>query len=54
MTENEDENENEEDEDENDEIEDKQYRKKLSLDTKTDDAKCEDDLNRLHFMKLKS
>jgi ribosomal protein L12E/L44/L45/RPP1/RPP2 len=46
--ENEDENENE-----NDEDEDKQYRNRLSIDTKTDDAKCEDVVNRLRFIKLK-
>jgi hypothetical protein len=56
VTEDEDENEDgdERNEDENDEIGNKQYRNRLSLDTKTDDAKCENDLNRLHFMKLKS
>jgi hypothetical protein len=67
VTENENENENEKDErdeknerderdeDENDEIENKQHcRKRLSRYTKTDDAKSEDVVNRLHFMKLKS
>jgi hypothetical protein len=42
---------------ENDEIEDEgkqQCRKKLSRYTKTDDAKSEDVLNRLRFIKLKS
>jgi hypothetical protein len=41
---------------ENDEIEDeskRQCRKKLSRYTKTDDAKSENALKRLHFMKLK-
>ncbi len=47
------ENENE-DENENDENEDNQYRNKLSINTKTDDAKSEDVLNRLRFMRLKS
>jgi hypothetical protein len=42
-----------EDGDENDENGGKQYRNRLSVDTKTDDAKSEDALNRLHFMKLK-
>jgi lipopolysaccharide export system protein LptC len=51
--ENEDENRNE-DENENDEIEDKQYQNRLSVNTKTDDAKSEDAVNRLRFMKLKS
>ncbi len=41
-------------EDENDENEGKQYRNRLSIDTKTDDAKSEDALNRLRFMRLKS
>jgi hypothetical protein len=41
-------------ENENDENEDKQYLNRLSRDTKTDDAKCKNDVNRLHFMKLKS
>jgi hypothetical protein len=40
--------------DENDEIEDKQYRNRLNVDTKIDDAKSEDALNRLRFMRLKS
>jgi hypothetical protein len=30
------------------------YRNRLSINTKTDDAKSKDVLNRLHFMKLKS
>jgi hypothetical protein len=42
------------DENENDEIEDKQYRNRLSIDTKTDDAKSKNALNRLRFIKLKS
>jgi hypothetical protein len=58
VTENENENENEKnerDENEDDEIEDKQHcRKRLNRYTKTDDAKSEDVVNRLHFMKLKS
>jgi hypothetical protein len=46
---------NEKDEkNENDENESKQYRNRLNINTKTDDAKSEDVLNRLHFMKLKS
>jgi hypothetical protein len=49
------ENENEiEIEDEDDENESKQYSNRLSLDTKTNDAKSKDDVNRLHFMRLKS
>jgi hypothetical protein len=45
----------EENEDGDDEIENKQHcRKRLSRYTKTDDAKSEDVVNRLHFMKLKS
>ncbi len=52
-SENESEHENE-DEDENDEIENKQHRNRLSIDTKTNDAKCKDVVNRLHFMRLKS
>jgi hypothetical protein len=43
-----------ENENENDEIENKQYRNRLSVDTKINDAKSEDALNRLRFMKLKS
>jgi hypothetical protein len=61
VTENENENENEknekneENENENDEIENKQHcRKRLNRYTKTDDAKSENVVNRLHFMKLKS
>ncbi len=40
---------------ENDEIENesRQCRKRLSRYTKTDDAKCEDVVNRLRFIKLK-
>jgi hypothetical protein len=58
LTEDEGDHENERDEDErdgdgDDEVEDKQYRKRLSIDTKTDDAKCKDVVNRLRFMKLK-
>jgi hypothetical protein len=58
-TENEDENEDETEsesdhEDENDEDENKQYSNRLSIDTKTDDVKSKDDVNRLHFMRLKS
>jgi hypothetical protein len=41
------------DENENDENESKQYRDRLSVSTKTDDAKCKNAVNRLHFMKLK-
>jgi hypothetical protein len=52
-TEDEDDHENE-NKDENDENEDKQYQNKLSRDTKTDDAKSKDAVNRLHFMRLKS
>jgi hypothetical protein len=59
VTENENEDErdekNEKNENENDEIENKQHcRKRLSRYTKTDDAKSENVVNRLHFMKLKS
>jgi hypothetical protein len=43
-----------ENEDENDEIENKQYRNRLSVNTKINDAKNENVLNRLRFMKLKS
>ncbi len=39
---------------ENDEDEGKQYSNRLSIDTKTDDAKSKDDVNRLYFMRLKS
>jgi hypothetical protein len=42
-----------EDENENDKNESKQYQIRPSRNTKTDDAKCEDVVNRLHFMKLK-
>jgi hypothetical protein len=53
--ENEDETESESDhENKDDEIEDKQHRNKLSINTKTDDAKSKDALNRLRFIKLKS
>jgi hypothetical protein len=54
--ENEDENEkNEKNENENDEIKNKQHcRKRLNKYTKTNDAKNEDAVNRLRFMKLKS
>jgi hypothetical protein len=48
------ENKNESDhQNENDEIAIKQYLNKLSLNTKTDDAKSKNDVNRLHFIKLK-
>jgi hypothetical protein len=40
-------------EDDEVEDEDKQCRKRLSRYTKTDDAKCEDAVNRLRFIKLK-
>jgi hypothetical protein len=54
-TENEAENEsNHQFEDDEVENEDKQCRKRLSRYTKTDDAKCEDVVNRLRFIKLKS
>jgi U3 small nucleolar RNA-associated protein 14 len=52
--ENEDENSERDERDENSENESKQYRNRLSIDTKTNDAKSKDALNRLHFMKLKS
>jgi hypothetical protein len=42
-----------EDENEDDENENKQYQNRLSINTKTNDAKCEDVVNRLYFMKLK-
>jgi uncharacterized membrane protein len=52
--ENESDNENEnENENENDENENKQYRNKFNINIKINDAKCKNDVNRLHFMKLK-
>jgi hypothetical protein len=50
-TESESDHENENDENEN---ENKQYSNRLSIDTKTNDAKSKNDVNRLHFMRLKS
>jgi hypothetical protein len=57
MKKNEDENEDEienDHENENDEIRSKQHSNRFSINTKTNDAKCEDIVNRLHFMRLKS
>jgi U3 small nucleolar RNA-associated protein 14 len=53
-SESENEGESEGEKDEDDEIESKQHRNRLSIDTKTDDAKSKDVLNRLRFIKLKS
>jgi hypothetical protein len=53
--ENEKETENENDrENEDDEIENKQYQNRFNTDTKINDVKDKNAVNRLHFMKLKS